>query len=1064
MRVQVLGPVRVWRGGDQLRVGPTGRRAVLGLLALAVGRPLSRAEILDALWRDRPPSSAVNVIQSHVTKLRRVLEPDRPPRAPSAVLPAVGDGYALHVPPDAVDLGRSRRLVATAAGARREGNLPAAAAHLREALGLWAGAPLADVPFLADHPAVTSLVTERWATVARYGEVMLAAGGAAEVLPLLEQAAAALPLDEDAHARLIRAYHATGQRGRAFAAYHETRRRLADELGVDPGADLAAAHAELLRDPPAPGAAQAPEHRQRIIVPTPAQLPADVPGFTGRTAELSELDRLAVDGSGAVVISAVSGTAGVGKTALVVHWAQRVRDRFPDGQLYVDLRGFGPDPPVPAGDALARFLSALGVSGPDIPPDVDDRAARYRTETSDRRLLVVLDNAADGEQVRPLLPGSATCTVLVTSRDSLAGLVARFGARRLDLGLLPHGDARSLLRLLIGARVPAEPRAADVLAEQCARLPLALRVAAELAVARPDTTVHELTVELADRRRRLDLLDANGDPRAALRAVFSWSCHQLPPDAARVLRLLGLHPATEYDAHAAAALIDAELADARRLLDLLTRAHLVTRDAAGRYGMHDLLRAYAVDLATEHETERDVRAALGRLFDHYAHTASRAMDVAYPFETGHRPEPPAARTAVPDLGAAGAAEAWLDAELDTVLVTAAHGGSDHIRHQAATLHRHLRSRGQYVQATALQRHALEAARTAGDRAAELDALNALGHIHRMRARYDPAATCYRQALILAGDLADPAGELQALLGLGNIDRLQGRYGQSSDTMVRALRVARQLGHRVGQQTALLGIAHVQYCQGGYLPAAERFGQALDIARDLGDRIGEMIALIGLGYVHRLRGRCDPAAAGLDLALQVARQLRQPHGELIALVGLGDVARVRGRYGPATDNYRQALDIATRIGDRIGRLNAMLGLGHVLRLQARLASAADEYRRALILSREVGERGYEFEAYHGLARVLHAAGHHRNALTHHREALALANALGRYADQARAHDGLAHTHGALGDLDRASRHWRHALSILTSLGTDETDDERVSVPRIRATLADLVPVGGPARQG
>ncbi|MER5465096.1 BTAD domain-containing putative transcriptional regulator [Streptomyces sp. NPDC002668] len=511
MRIQVLGPVCVWRDGTRLDLGSPQRRAILALLAVSRGQQLPFSGLADALWGERPPASASNVIQTHIKHLRRLLEPGRPPRAPSAVLPRLGDGYALRVPYGVIDLLRFRALVAAAETARRDGGQERAAALLADALGLWQQPPLADLPFLAANLMVVALAGERRGVVAQYGEAMIAAGKSPSVLPVLEEAAAAQPLDEGAQARLIRAYEAVGRRDQAVAVYRRSRRLLVDELGVDPGPELSEAYVSVLRRrtrPPTPGHGHVPDQDATtgpvpvsVAGALPAQLPADVPDFSGRDTELSALDRLLAGAEGsltAVAVSVVSGTAGVGKTALAVHWAHRTRHRFPDGQLYVNLRGYDPDHPIPPGDALTRFLSVLGVPGDLIPLDVDDRASRYRTEIADRRMLVVLDNALSEEQVRPLLPGSPSCTVVVTSRDNLAGLVALHGARRIGLGPLPLPDAVALLRSLIGARVETEPGPAAALAEQCVRLPLALRVAAELAVARPSLRLADLVTELAD--------------------------------------------------------------------------------------------------------------------------------------------------------------------------------------------------------------------------------------------------------------------------------------------------------------------------------------------------------------------------------------------------------------------------------------------------------------------------------------------------------------------------------------------------------------------------------------
>ncbi|MGI5185549.1 NB-ARC domain-containing protein [Dactylosporangium sp. CA-152071] len=359
----------------------------------------------------------------------------------------------------------------------------------------------------------------------------------------------------------------------------------------------------------------------------PAQLPPDVSTFTGREAQLAALDAMAAAAAEqptAVFVAVVTGAAGVGKTALAVRWAHHVRDRFPGGQLYVNLRGYDPAQPVAAADALARFLTALGVAAQDIPVEEDDRAARFRTEIADRRVLLLLDNASSVDQVRPLLPGTASCTALVTSRDTLPGLVAVDGAQRVEVDLLPPGDANALLGRLIGARAQAEPGDAATLAEQCARLPLALRVAAELVVARPDATLADLVAELHDQRRRLAVLVGGDDPRASVSAVLSWSLRHLPPAAARAFGLLGLHPGPDLDVHAAVSLTGGSPAEARAALDVLAWAHLVHRTGPGRYGMHDLLRAYAAGQA-----ERPVDGPRSRMFDHYLAAAAAATGVLF---------------------------------------------------------------------------------------------------------------------------------------------------------------------------------------------------------------------------------------------------------------------------------------------------------------------------------------------------------------------------------------------------------------------------------------------------
>jgi hypothetical protein len=413
--------------------------------------------------------------------------------------------------------------------------------------------------------------------------------------------------------------------------------RLADALGLpaEERAKFAAAAGRRLAGATAASDVAAPgDGRDHVIqaVIMPRQLPGSVRQFSGRQDELAALtDLLATGGSrpAAITISAIEGTAGVGKTALAVHWAHQIAGEFPDGQLYVNLRGYDVGQPMLAGEALAGFLRALGLTDQAIPSGTDERAAVYRSLLAGRRILVVLDNALRVEQVRPLLPGSPTCLTVVTSRDALAGLVVRDGAVRLDLDLLPVAEAVGLLRGLIGSRVDDDMEAAVTLASQCCRLPLALRIAADLAVARPGVPLAHLTAELADLQHRLDVLETSGDDSTAVRAVFTWSYGTLSADAARLFRLASMHPGPDLGGYAAAALTGTSLSHACRLLDQLVSAHLMQRAAPGRYGMHDLLRAYARELAAG-DGAGELRAALTSLLDHYLHTAATAMDIAFP--------------------------------------------------------------------------------------------------------------------------------------------------------------------------------------------------------------------------------------------------------------------------------------------------------------------------------------------------------------------------------------------------------------------------------------------------
>jgi len=964
LRIQVLGPMRAWHDEQLIALGPPGQRSVLGLLVLAGGQPVTQAALIDAIWGAAPPATAVNVIQTHVKRLRRVLEPGRAPRSRSELLPSAGDGYRLGVSPDQVDLLRFRRLVRSAAGGQ-------AVEPLLEALALWQGPPFADLPLLAQHPKAMSIVEEHRTALTRFAEAMLAAGAPDRAVAALEEVVAAQPLDEAGQARLIRAYRAAGRRAQAFTAFHALRRRLADELGVGPGPELSTAYQQLLEDnPPETGTGPVAGAVGRSV---PAELPADVSGFTGRVRELDELDRLtaAVDdaaGSSTVVISAVSGTAGVGKTALAIRWAHRARDRFPDGQLYIDLRGYDPEQPMSAGDVLARFLRSLGLPGEQVPVSVDERAARYRSMLDGRRVLILLDNAASVDQIRPLLPGSAASVVLVTSRDSLPGLVVRDGARRLELDILRRDDALELLRRLLGAAVTADHDACAALLAHCARLPLALRIAAELVHRRTPTTLAAVVGELADHRRRLDLLSTDGDPHSNIGAVFSWSYRHLPDDAARTFRLLGLHPGADLDGYAASALAGADERRVRADLELLTSRHLVQRSGPDRYAMHDLLRAYARDLAAR-AGDADLP---GRLQELYLHTAATAIDILYPAERNRRPQVAPPAQPGPPLPDAAAALAWLDTERANLVATtvhaAAHGQPGYPVRLTVILLRYLESGGHYADAITMHEHALRAAREMGDPHGEARLRTNLGVMHVQQGRYGEAVTELTLAIELAHRAGDSVVEARALGNLGHVYQWQGRYAEAAERLREAIALCHRSGDEASEARGRGNLGQVYLRQGQYAEAARNLRASIEICRRTGDPVGEAYGLVYLGHVESSLGRYDRAGEHHQRALAVFRSTTESAGEAYALDALGGVDLVRGESDRAQDRLREALALFRRIGERAGEARVSNSLGEAAASVGRAAEARAQHLSALRLAEEIGHQYEQTRARAGLARL------------------------------------------------------------------------------------------------
>jgi len=803
------------------------------------------------------------------------------------------------------------------------------------------------------------------------------------------------------------------ERGRTRWPHPDSVRRLADALrlrGEARGEFLATADRRLLRNATASAVVMPDGHQAQAgggqIVPR--QLPGPVRQFVGRDSEIAALTGLlksAGSAPAALVILAIGGTAGVGKTALAIHWAHQVAGQFPDGQLYVNLRGYDPDEPVPASDALAGFLRALGVPGQDIPAETSERAARFRSLLAGRRMLVLLDNAGQAEQVRPLLPGSPGCVTVVTSRDALAGLVARDGAIQMDLDPLPLAEAVGLLRALIGTRVDGDPDAAGALAARCARLPLALRVAAEFAVTRPAASLAMLAGELAD-QQRLDLLDAGADPRTGIRSVFSWSYQHLDAEAAGLFRKLGLHPGLDLDLHAAVALTAATAGQVRRVLDVLARGHLIQPAGPGRHAMHDLLRAYAWELAGTEDSEEERLAALTRMFDYYLYTAATAMDTVFPAELHRRPRIPPPATAAPPLASTAEARAWLDAELANLAAVAAYtadrGWPRHTIALSATLPRYLAGGGHFTEAVVIHTRAIGAARAIGDRAAEATALSALSQIDLHYGDSQQATSKLQQAYALFCEAGDLAGQARALQNLATVESQQGRYQQAGEHHQQALQLYLATGNRTGAAHALHGLGDVDLRMGRYKRADEHLQRALALCQETGDWISEAYVTALFGDLSVRLGRYPRAVGYLERALSLFREAEDRIGEAWALAHLGAAQLGQGREQLAIDYHQQATAVARENEDQFGEAEALNGLGEAYLAIQQPEEARTAHSRALDLASQSGDKSEQARARTGLARSHHAAGDPAQALDHWHEALALYSELGTpEADQIRA---------------------------------------------------------------
>jgi tetratricopeptide (TPR) repeat protein len=701
---------------------------------------------------------------------------------------------------------------------------------------------------------------------------------------------------------------------------------------------------------------------------------------------------------GTAVITAIGGTAGVGKSALAVHWAHQVAAGFPDGQLFVNLRGFDPlMTAVTPGDAALVLLEALGVSRDRLPVTVEARLGLYRSLLAGRRMLVVLDNAYDEAQVRPLLPGAPACRVVITSRNQLAGLAAVESARLLMLDVLTEDEAAQLFSQRVGAgRVAADPHAAGQLITSCAHLPLALCVVGARAAMRPDLSLSQLAADLGA-YPGLGGFVAGPDPAADIGAVLSWSYRQLGTEAARAFRLGGLHPGQELDRHAVAALTGMALPQASRALETLASGCLIQPVTGDRYRMHDLLRRYARELASGQDSEQDRQEALTRLLDYYLRSAADAMDIAFPAERNRRPRVASSAAAIAVLPDADAALDWLAAERAALVAgavyAAASGWPSHATRLAATLNRYFDAGGYTDEAITVHASAARAAAVCGDEAAEARALMNLGAAYLRQGRFESAADHYRRALAIWSQSPDRLGEACAGSGLGLVKMQQGQLQEATVHLERSIAMFGEIGDRAREANELANLAIAEHRQGRFGLAMAHAQRALVLCRELGDEGTETFICTVIGTIHSRRGKYQHAATVYQQALAVARRIGDLSAEADILCELGLAELRQGQHQRATHTLQQALDLATSAGSRTLQAQVLSNLGEAHLRAARTADARARYAAALDLASGIGAKRERAQAHHGLGQTYHESGDARNARRHWREALTLYTELG-----------------------------------------------------------------------
>ncbi|MEO6085553.1 MAG: tetratricopeptide repeat protein, partial [Umezawaea sp.] len=992
--------------GQPVDLGTPRQRCVLAALAVDAGQALPVDRLIERVWGVGAAPRTRATLHGYVSRLRRALE-----GMGGVSIVRRSGGYALLVeaPEPLVDLQRFREL-----RARAHRDDEAAVRSLTEALALWRGEALTGVDGEWVRAERARLEQERLTAEHELVDARLAAGDGGELVAELYARAARHPLDERVAGQYLLALYRAGRTTDALDHYQQVRGRLIEELGVDPGAALQELHGQILAADPrliAGHSATTPRASPQVLTDSsPRQrvhaLPHDVEDFTGREEELLQLFAAANSTTGSsMMIVAIDGMAGVGKTALAVRTAHRLAERYSDVQLFIDLHAHTTDlQPTDSVAALGTLLRSIGVAGEHIPAGIEERAALWRVELAGRKVLLILDNAASAAQVRPLLPGSADCLVLVTSRRRLTDLDS---AKTVSLDVLPQRHAVSLFLKVLGHE-PVEREAVGTVVGLCGHLPLAIRIAAARLRSRPVWTVEHLAERLRAGRQRLDEL-VTGDRSVATALHLSY--RHLTESQQRLFRLLGLHPGADFDVYAAAALLGTDLEESERLLEELVDLHLSHQSEAGRYRMHDLLRAFAAELSADTDSAICRRESLTRLQGCYLHTAMRAMDVVAPED--ERANVPV-EVLTPVLSSYSQAMGWLERERANLVATATTTDGAHSRELSTTLLRYLDLRGYHDDALALHSHAYATARGSGDVDSECRALGNLGTAYERLGRYADAEAHHMRALELARSLNDLPLEGRTHNNLGNV---------------------------------YLAVADHQ-------KSLVHYRQALDIAVRTENRIGQCRSANNLGIVCERLGHYDEAAAHHHEALTLAGQINDMAGRGYALHSLGFVHRRLGRHDDALTDFHQALVLARATGNRSLEGYTTLGLGLVLADLSRFAESAANLHTALAVGLDTGNRGLQAEALNGLGESVRLSGDPARAFAHHRQALALASETGDRYQRACAHNGLAHAHQAVGEADQARQHWRCALALYVATGVPEAGVVRARLSTVEDHSAHL----------
>jgi len=1035
MEFRVLGPIELWSAKQQRDLGPTRARGVLAILLLTPRTIVPTEALIDRLWDTRPPPKARESLSVYIARLRASL---RQAVGDSVQLSGRARGYVLDVDPEAVDLHQFRRLRRQADALTASSDYDQAAVLLREADSLWRGQALAGIRGDWVARMRDSLEEERRAAILKRVECELELGRHADLVGELRHLLAQYPLDETFIAHQMAALYGSGRPGDALSLYRDTRTRLIDEQGTEPGRMLYELHQRILRGDPQLAVRLTDPHLGRAS--RPDTLPPETVEFVGRSEELGLLTRKDDDPPR---VSVIEGMPGVGKTALAVHAARSVSGQYPDGMFYLNLHTHDPGrPSLDPAEALHRLLLMLTVPAAQIPDAIGERAALWRAQLSRRRAVVILDDAAGHDQIRPLLPVAGRCLILITTRRSLPDLE---GARVLTLDVLSVDDAIMLFQGIAGKGTAHDEGEVATAVRLCGRLPLAIQLTAGRLAQDCPPRLADLVEELSQSPARLG---GTGAASPEVMSAFDLSYGALEPDHQRFFRRLGVSPCAHVSLQAAAALGGGTLAEAEKALAALLDHHLLARALAGQFRFHDLIRGYAAARAAREDPEPEQRQAVGRLLDYYLHTADQADRVLQPFRRRMPVSVTHPPVTSPVLGTQEDAAAWLESEWRNILQAAQHAGRREWKRKCADLTHVLAGfveiRAYWDEAIAAHTLALQACRDIADPARIAQASLELSEVSQLTGRHEATLPLAEDAAAIYRSLADRRGEAEALdqIGMAHLRAARSREALAYFHEARILYRAAADQHGVANTLSHSGIACWRL--GHYPDAMGHLRDALSLYRDVGDRRGEAKTLNNLGRMQLYFGYHRDALEGYQKSLEIFSEIGGPQNEAILYHNIGAVHYYKGSYEEGLAAYRRALAIYRDIGDLPDEADVLNDIGAIYQSAECHDEALIYHQKAKVIAEEIGNLAQQVVALRGIADVRRGSGRHGEAFDHYHSALRLAREIGDPYEEAKILEGIAEATLSTQRPYAARIVFRQALDIFERLGVPEAESARIRI--------------------